>query len=144
MTRIMFDPMRSFESFTKKMNEIAENVDKGFSFEAGGFTPRIDIVEKEDSYVIYGEFPGMKKEDIKININEDRILKIKGNKRKIEEEGRSYLRNERVYGEFERSIALSDDIDIDAISAKFDNGVLELSVKKKEPVKPKEINVDIA
>jgi HSP20 family protein len=139
----MFDPMRTLGEFSKRMNELADNVDKGFSFEAGGFTPRVDIVEKEDSFLIYGEFPGMKKEDIKINVNEDKVLKISGNKNKTDEEGRSYLRTERMYGEFERRFVLSDDIDLDGISAKYENGVLELATKKKEPVKPKEINVEI-
>lgn len=143
MTRVMFDPMRTLGDFSKRMNDLADNMDKGFSFETGGFTPRIDIVEKEDSFLIYGEFPGMKKEDIKINVNEDKVLRISGNKSKTEEEGRSYLRTERIYGEFERRFVLSDDIDLEDITAKYENGVLELAIKKKEPVKPKEINVEI-
>lgn len=143
MTRVMFDPMKGLESFAKKMSEVADNFEHGFSFETGLFSPRVDIVEKEDSYILYGEFPGMKKEDIKINVNEENVLRIKGKKSKSDSEGVTYLRTERFYGEFERSFSLSDNIDFDKISAKYEDGVLELTIGKKEPVKPKEVSVEI-
>jgi HSP20 family protein len=144
MTRIMFDPMRGLENFAKKMNDVADNFERGFVFETGVFSPRIDIVEMEESYIIYGEFPGMSKEDIKINVNEEKILKIKGNKIKNTDESKSFLRTERTYGEFERTFMLADNIDLEKISAKYENGVLELTIAKKEPVKPKEVDVQIA
>lgn len=144
MTRIMFDPMRGFDSLAKKMNEVADSFERGFVFETGIFTPRVDIVEKEDSYIVYGEFPGMSKEDIKVNVNEEKVLRIKGNKQKISDEGRTHLRTERAYGEFERTFVLADNIDLEKISAKYENGVLELTIAKKEPVKPKEVDIQIA
>lgn len=144
MTRIMFDPMRGFESLAKKMNEVADSFERGFVFETGVFTPRVDIVEKEDSYIVYGEFPGMSKEDIKVNVNEEKVLRIKGNKQKITDDNRTYLRTERAYGEFERTFVLADNIDLEKISAKYENGVLELTIAKKEPVKPKELDIQIS
>ncbi len=57
---------------------------------------------------------------------------------------KNYIRNERVFGEFSRSFVLPENIDFEKIAAKFENGVLELAIPKKEPEKPKEINIDIA
>jgi len=127
------------------MGEFMNELDKGISFEMGGFTPRADITEDELNIFFHLELPGMSKESVKISVNEDRILTIKGEKKRAElSEDKNYIRNERVFGEFSRSFVLPENIDYEKIAAKFENGVLELAIPKKEPEKPKEINIDIA
>ena len=145
MTLLRFNPARGFESISRRMGEFMNELDKGISFEMGGFTPRADITEDELNIFFHLELPGMCKECVKISVNEDRILTIKGEKKRVElSEDKNYIRNERVFGEFSRSFVLPENIDYEKIAAKFENGVLELAIPKKEPEKPKEINIDIA
>jgi len=105
--------------------------------------PAVDILNEKDDVILNIELPGIKKEDISINI-EDRVLTIKG-ERKFENEEKmdSYLRKERSYGSFKRSFNLSDDVLIDEVNADFQDGVLKLTLKKdtaKEEVKQITIN----
>ena len=107
------------------------------------WSPVVDILNKKDHVVLNMELPGMKKEEISINI-EDRVLTIKGDK-KIENEDKKdqYYRKERVYGCFKRSFTLSEDVRIDDVSADFKDGVLTLTLKKdttKEEVRQITIN----
>ncbi len=144
MTMIKFDPVRHFENMTRKMQNIAGEVEKGFVFEKGGFNPRVDITEYDNKVVVSAEVPGLAKEDVKVSVNEERILTIKGEKKKpVINEGESQIRIERSFGEFTRSFVLPEDIDLENIKASFKNGLLELSLNKKEPEEPKEINITI-
>jgi HSP20 family protein len=90
------------------------------------------------------ELPGVKKEDVKLTINDENVLVIKGEKKKDESKDKVYVRSERSYGAFERSFRLSDNINKDSINAKYDNGILNISFQKKEPQKPKEVNINIS
>lgn len=144
MTLVRLEPFRRFENLSRKLNDFANDFEKGISLEVGSFSPKTDIYDDEKNIFITAELPGIKKEDIKISVTEDRILSIKGNKQKSENnKDKTYIRNERNFGEFERTFVLSEDVDIENINAKFDNGVLELVLNKIEPPKPKEINVKI-
>lgn len=148
MSIVRFDPMRGFESLARRMNAAANELNKGFNVEFGGFSPRIDISEDEKFIYIAAEVPGIAKEDIKLTVNDDNMLVIKGTKKceeKKEENGGnvSYLRVERSYGEFLRSFMLPDNVKKDSVNAKFENGVLNITLEKIEPVKPKEIEVSI-
>jgi len=105
--------------------------------------PAVDILNEKDNVVLNIELPGVKKEDISVNI-EDRVLTIKG-ERKFENEEKkdSYFRKERSYGSFKRSFSLSDDVLIDDVDANFRDGILKLTLKKdttKEEVKQITIN----
>ncbi len=144
MTLVRLEPFRGFERLSKKFNEFANDFEKGVSFEMGGFNPRIDITEDANNLFVHAEIAGMKKGDVKVSVNEDKMLVLKGDKKKAEKSAeKNYLRNERVFGEFERSLMLPDNVDLEKIEAKYDNGVLELIIPKVEPPKPKEINVEI-
>jgi len=105
--------------------------------------PAVDILNEKEAVVLNMELPGIKKEDISVNI-EDRVLTIKG-ERKFESEEKKdrYFRKERSYGSFKRSFSLSDDVLIDDVNAEFKDGVLKLTLKKdntKEEVKQITIN----
>lgn len=143
-----FDPRRSFEGLAKRMNEFVNEFDKGISFEFGGFAPRVDISEDEKYFYVHAELPGVKKEDVKLTINDDNVLIIKGEKKKAEkeeetQESKYYLRVERNYGSFTRSFMLPENVKKDSINAKFENGVLDISLEKIEPEKPREVEVEI-
>ncbi|MFP4368198.1 MAG: Hsp20/alpha crystallin family protein [Candidatus Kapaibacterium sp.] len=138
-----FDPFRNFEKFAHTLSHIAEDFEKNMS-EDYDFRPNVDITEGENAMFLHIELPGIDKSGIKISVNDERMLTIKGEKKKKEiEEEHTLIRNERKFGSFARSFLLPEDADIENIDAKFKNGVLELSIKKLEPQKAKEIQVDI-
>ena len=148
MALVKFDPMRNFESLVRRVNSLSHDFEKGFNLEFGNFSPRIDISEDEKGIFIQAEIPGLTKDDVKVTINDDNVLMIKGEKKRIqksedEKDNVSFIRLERSFGEFCRSFMLNDNIKKDSIKAKFDNGVLSLSLEKIEPEPPKEIPISI-
>lgn len=103
--------------------------------------PAVDIRELADKFVIDVDIPGVKPEDIEINM-EAEVLTVKGEKNsevKTEKEG--YKRVERTSGSFYRRFSLPDSADGDAINAKCKHGVLEITIPKREAIKPKRINI---
>lgn len=105
------------------------------------FTPSINISETEDMLNIDVEIPGMKKEDIQIGV-ENRALTISGErKNKEEEDGRTFHRVETHYGSFERSFQLPDHVDEESIEATYTDGILQISIKKKEEKLKKQIAI---
>jgi HSP20 family protein len=144
MTLVSFNPMRGLEKAQRRFNSFIDDMEKGVSFEMGGFNPRVDITEDDKNLYVHAEMPGIPKDNVKISVNDDMMLTIKGSKNKEElKEEQSYVRAERAYGEFSRSFVLPENIDIDNINAKYENGVLELTLPKVEPPKPKEVEVKI-
>ena len=112
--------------------------------ETGGrFVPDVDIYETENDLVIELDVPGLKKDDIKISV-QDGILVISGEK-KIErdEKKKNYMIVERCFGKFERAFNLPDYVDAEKIKAKYENGVLVINIPKKEEKKKKVIDVKI-
>jgi HSP20 family protein len=108
-----------------------------------GWTPPIEMFEKEDKFIVRAELPGMKKEEIDVSIVGD-TLTIKG-ERKAETEVKeeNYYCCERCYGSFLRSITLPTAIDIKKVEANYQNGVLELVLPKALEVKPQKIEVSV-
>ncbi len=107
------------------------------------WAPKVDVYQTDDSYVLNAELPGLSKEEISIDVN-DNTLTLKGEKKfeeKVEKE--NYIRVERSYGTFTRSFVLSDNANTEGIKANYKDGVLEVTIPKKEEAKPKEIKVDI-
>ena len=105
--------------------------------------PLTDIIEKDDRYVILFEIPGVKKEDVKLTL-ENNTLTVKGEKqRELEISEKHYYRVERRYGAFQRMFRLSEKVDAGKISAKYKDGILEVMLEKKVPEKPKKIEVNV-
>lgn len=94
--------------------------------------PSCDISEKKDSFVVYAELPGMKKENVKINYDSDsKLLSISGELKDEKKETNDKLhRVERRYGSFERKFMLPDGVDTNQITASMNNGVLEVTLPK--------------
>jgi HSP20 family protein len=109
--------------------------------EQRGWTPAIEVFEKEDRFLVKAELPGMKEEDIDVSAVGD-TLTIKG-ERKAESEVKEedYYCCERSYGSFFRSIALPSHVDAGKIEASYEDGILEVSLPKIPEVKPKKISV---
>ena len=93
-----------------------------------------NIIETKDNYVIEMELPDVKKEDLKVSLKDGEItVSIKKNEEALDEEA-TYLLKERKAGEYSRSFKVSDNVKFDHISAKLNNGVLTLTIKKVEEV----------
>ena len=96
------------------------------------FVPKVDIVEKEKSFEIQFAVPGMKKEDFKIDLNEN-VLTVSGERKFTgEKKDNYYLSIESQYGTFSRSFSLPDNADTTKIAAAYVNGILEVTVPKDE------------
>jgi HSP20 family protein len=109
----------------------------------GDWAPRVDIAETEKAFVIKAEIPEVKKEDVKV-IVDNGVLTIRGErKQEREEKGKKYHRVERYYGSFTRSFTLPDNVDETKIKATFKDGMLNLQIEKTEEAKPKTIEVKV-
>ncbi len=105
--------------------------------------PAVDISESKERYEIRLDLPGVKPEQVQVEL-EDGKLKISGEKVRTEAEGVTYRYKERVTGNFHRVFKLPDDADLNGIRAQFENGVLTLAIQKQEAAKPRKIEIQIA
>jgi HSP20 family protein len=107
------------------------------------WAPSVDVSETDGEYQIKAEIPDVKKEDVKVTL-EDGVLTIQGERKfEKEEKGKKYHRVERSYGSFVRSFTLPDLVDEANVKAEFKDGVLNLKLPKSEKVKPKAIEVTV-
>jgi HSP20 family protein len=107
------------------------------------WAPAVDIYEGEHELVVKADLPDVKPEDLDIRV-ENNILTIRG-ERKFEKKAdeKNYLRVERAYGSFARSFSLANSVNTEAIKADYKDGVLTLSIPKREEAKPKQIKVNV-
>lgn len=104
---------------------------------------KVDVKEQEKAFIVHAEMPGIKKEDIHVNI-EGPVVSISAERKEEKEvkEGERVLRSERYFGKVSRSFQLGQDIDDNAASAKFTDGVLELTLPKKAATQSKRLTID--
>ena len=108
------------------------------------WAPLVDIVEDEHEYLIKAEVPEVKKEDVKVTV-QNGVLSLMGDRKFTKEEkDKKYHRVERAYGSFVRSFSLPEDADENKVSADFKDGVLQVHLPKSEKARPKNIEVKIA
>ncbi|HVO56336.1 MAG TPA: Hsp20/alpha crystallin family protein [Dongiaceae bacterium] len=137
-----FDPFRNVDP---QLNSLFSDF-LGRSFQEQNLTswaPAVDIHEGEQELVVKADLPGVKPEDLDIRV-ENNILTIRG-ERKFDQktEEKNYLRVERSYGSFARSFSLANTVNTEAIKADYKDGVLTLSIPKREEAKPKQIKVSV-
>ena len=138
MSLTHFDPLaniRVFEdAFTRLFNEPQSN---------RPWTPAVDIYETENDLVVKADLPEVELKDIDVRV-ENQTLTIAG-ERKFEKQENvaGYHRIERSYGNFTRSFAVPNSFDTEKISASFSNGVLSVSLPKKEAAKPRQVKIEV-
>jgi HSP20 family protein len=150
MALVKWDPFRELEEMSDRLNRMiarpSTNQPGGQGKEVmtvADWTPTVDISETEAEYAIKAELPEVKKEDVKVTV-EDGVLTIQGErKQEKEEKGKKYHRIERSYGRFVRSFTLPDTVDEGKVRAEYADGVLNLHLPKSEKAKPKQIDVKI-
>jgi len=109
----------------------------------GSWAPPVDIFETKDKLVLKAELPGFKQEEIALRV-ENALLSIEGERKFEKESGdENYHRVERSYGKFVRTFSLPTTVDYEKIAASFENGILTVSLPKKEETKPKQIRIQV-
>ena len=141
-----FDPFKEFNELRKSFEQLSRTFNALEEQELQKdiqFIPAVNTREGDDAYYIEVDLPGVKKEDINIDVH-DNILTVSG-ERKLEEERKDdeFYRVESFYGKFERSFTLPEDVDSDKIEAKDENGVLLITIPKAQQVDkaPKKIEI---
>jgi HSP20 family protein len=109
---------------------------------SGTWVPPVDVAETQDRIVVRAEVPGMKQEDISIEF-ENGLLTIRGDRKLEKQEGVTWHRVERIYGNFSRSFTLPRSVDPEKIAASYRDGILEVEVPKREEAKPKHIKIAV-
>lgn len=109
---------------------------------SGTWVPPVDVAETQDKILVRAEVPGMKQEDISIEF-ENGLLTIRGDRKHQKQEGVTWHRVERIYGNFSRSFTLPRSVDPEKISASYREGILEIEVPKREEAKPKHIKIAV-
>lgn len=140
MAIIRYEPWSLLNQLQKELERSYEQNGEG-SVSTAEWTPAVDIKEDNEKFTVHADIPGVKPEDIEVNM-EGGVLTIKGEKKaEIKTEKDGYKRVERTSGSFYRRFTLPDSANSEAISAKSKHGVLEIIIPKREPVKPKRIDV---
>lgn len=106
------------------------------------WAPSVDVLDSKDSLIVKADLPGLKKDDIEISI-QDGMLVVRGEKKQeTDKKEKGSIRSERFYGSFYRAVSLPSPVDESKARAAYKNGVLELTLPKREEAKPKQIKVD--
>ena len=109
---------------------------------SGTWVPPVDVAETQDSILVRAEVPGIRQEDIQIEF-ENGLLTIRGERAIEKTEALTWHRVERTYGNFSRSFTLPRSVDPEKITASYREGILEISVPKREEAKPKQIRISV-
>jgi HSP20 family protein len=138
-------PFRGATTLQEQINRVIGDL-VGRTGEESNLTPwapAVDIYETEHELVVKADLPDVNPQDLDIHVVNN-ILTIRGERKfenKVSEE--NYLRVERAYGSFSRSFSLANSVNSEAIKADYQNGVLTLSIPKREEAKPKQIKVNV-
>jgi HSP20 family protein len=145
MTVVRYEPFRLLNNFHRDFSRLFD--DSGAETGAAANTawlPSVDVREEETRFVVQVDLPGVAKQDIEI-VAEKGVLTIKGERHAVAKTADAkYERSERVTGKFVRRFTLPESAQADAITAKQDNGVLEVSIPKQAKVQPRRVEVQAA
>jgi HSP20 family protein len=149
-TLTRWEPIREMEDFQNRLSTLfgrpfrRTNGHGREEITLADWSPLADITEDEREYLIKAELPELKREDVKVTV-ENGVLTISGERKfEKEEKKKKYHRVERGYGSFVRSFSLPDDADANKVKAEFKNGMLTIHLPKNEKAKPKQIEVNVA
>jgi HSP20 family protein len=150
MSLTRWDPFRELEEMNTRLNRIFGQPIEPRQTGAGkdammvfDWSPTVDISETPDEFEIKAELPEVKKEDVKVSVDQG-VLRLEGErKQEKEEKGKKYHRVERSYGSFLRTFTLPDNVDDTKVRAEFKDGVLNVHLPKTEKAKPKSVEVKV-
>jgi HSP20 family protein len=137
---LLLKPEPFAAEFNRLFNTLLDSPQAGYGQR---WNPAMDLVESEGHFVLKADLPGLSQEDVAIEI-QDNTLTLSG-ERHAEHESREkgWVRLERSFGRFSRSLTLPDGVDPDAVTAEFDKGVLEVRIPKPEERKPRRVEIGV-
>ncbi|MEA2148911.1 MAG: hypothetical protein QOD69_741 [Solirubrobacteraceae bacterium] len=146
MPVVRWDPAREIDTLQGQMNRLFSSfldTPTANGNAARRWIPSMDLVETADHFVLKADLPGMSESDVSISLEKD-VLTIAGERKaEREEKHEGYYRIERATGAFSRSLSLPEGVDADAVTAKFDNGVLEVRIPKPAQAQPRRIEIAV-
>ena len=142
-----WDPFKEMEELTHRLapwlgRETLRGNSQNENMTVTEWVPPVDITEDEKEYVITAELPDVKKENVKVTVENGQVAISGERKFEREEKDRKYHRIERSYGTFMRSFALPDAANAESVAADFKDGVLKVHIQKSERIRPKTITVN--
>lgn len=145
MTITRYDPFRDLRNLQEEVNRLfTGNVGRTFDDEGiarGSWSPSVDIYENKEQIVLEAELPGMNREDFELTV-ENNVITLRGERRfEKKEDTDNYHRVERAYGSFTRSFTLPNTVSGDGAAADYRNGVLRVTLPKREETKARRIEV---
>jgi HSP20 family protein len=141
-----WDPFNELTSLQNRFNQLLRSPFGGPSsgeqpLTFGNFAPPVDIYEDEHNITVQAEVPGVDEKDLDVRL-ENTVLTISGERRmEDEQKEENFHRIERSYGRFVRSFALPTTLDPENVNAQFENGILKVTIPKKEEARPKQIKI---
>jgi HSP20 family protein len=147
MALVHWDPARELDTLQGEMNRLFSSFfdtpTTGNGASARRWSPAMDLVETDAYFVLKADLPGVAESDVSIEV-ERNVLTIAG-ERKAEHEAKheGYYRLERATGSFSRALTLPEGVDTEAVTARFDNGVLEVRIPKPAQAKPRRVRIGI-
>jgi HSP20 family protein len=143
MNVIRWEPFREVDEMLRQYSPLFSRALRRNRGEAGEWTPVADISETEQEYVIKAELPEVKKEDVKVTLDNG-IMTIAGERKyQKEQNDASEIRIESFYGTFSRSFSLPDNIDAKGIRAETKDGVLRVKIPKMQAAVPKTVSIEV-
>lgn len=145
MSIVRYDPFRDMRTLQEEVNRLfSTNLTRAFGDEGigrGAWAPSVDIYENKDQIVLEAELPGMKQDEFDLSI-ENNVITLRG-ERKFEktDETDNYHRVERSYGSFTRSFTLPQTVSAEGATAEYTNGVLRVTLPKREETKARRIEI---
>lgn len=143
---VRFDPFEDLGRLQREMNRLFDDTTHPGWARTNGvaqsvWAPQVDIHEDANSITVKADLPGIKQEDIDIQLSNDTLTLSGARKFEDEERKANYVRVERAYGSFQRTFTLGVPVDADKIRASFKDGVLTIDLPKSESIKPKKVKV---
>lgn len=145
MSIVRYDPFRDLRSLQDEVNRLfTSNLTRSFDDEGiarGAWSPRVDIYENKDQIVLEAELPGMNREDFDLSV-ENNVITLRGERHfEKKDDSDNYHRVERAYGSFTRSFTLPQTVTAEGANAEYRNGVLRVTLPKREETKARRIEI---
>jgi HSP20 family protein len=144
MSIVRYDPFRDLRTLQEEVNRLFTGNMARFDDEGvarGSWSPNVDIYENKDHMVLEAELPGMKREDFDLSV-ENNVITLRGERHFVKkDDSDNYHRVERAYGSFTRSFTLPNTVSAEGATAEYKNGVLRVTLPKREETKARRIEI---
>lgn len=139
---MFYQPWRDLRNLKKDIHRVVNDfLGSEPQWEGGYWQPAVDMVETDDAFIVAAELPGMQKEAIKINIHENK-LNLSGERKPFRQEKNTF-HSEFWHGPFSRTVQIPDEINQEKVVAKYENGILLVTLPRQKKTKTKEVKIEV-